>query len=910
MNSRPASSFRVTHTAAIGSVLVLAAFLLVAPSTSRITTAVNDLAQFAAAALASVACLRAARRSTAMRRSWILLAVGCFAWAVGQGIWTLYEVAFDREVPFPSPADVGFLLFPPLVLVALLPYVQTTATRLSRVRGVLEALIIAGGLFFISWAAVLSDILYGGIRNWAQAIAIAYPIGDLLILAVAMFAASRTQSRDRRGLALLSSGIAAIALSDSAFLYLTQTGRYAGSEWLDTGWVAGFLLIALAAAVRPTDRAHTIGRRTTTAILVAPFIPMTAAVALATAMTARGAALDSVLKYDAIAVICFVIAHQVAVAFENHTITATLEDRVASRTDELASAERHFRRLVEKSSDAIFVVDSSLRVREASAAIATVLGLSPGSASGRRIADLFPNRENDEMLTAIARAASGADRVLTVEWARFDDEGRRRYTQTTISNLLADDAIQGIVLNSRDVTEQKRLESELRHQAFHDPLTQLANRALFIDRAEHALVRSQRRAGSTAVLLIDLDEFKTVNDSLGHSAGDELLAIIAQRLRLNVRPGDTIARLGGDEFVILLEDVVGHDEVTNTVDRLLGVVQSPVMLDGRDHNVGASIGVAFCDDAAHTVEELLRNADTAMYVAKSNGKGRAVVFATEMYDKAVDRLNLQSELRLAIDRNALVLHFQPSIDLESGCIEGFEALVRWHHPIRGLLGPGVFIPLAEETGLIVPIGRWVLQHACRSAADWIASQPGAPPFVMAVNVSARQLEYGGLTEDVARALADSGLPPERLVLEITESTLVDDSDVIIARLHDLKALGVGIAIDDFGTGYASLSYLRKLPVDILKIDKTFVDDALGATEGAKFLRAILNLGQTLRLRTIAEGIEEDGQLETLRDAGCDVGQGYLFSKPLDGASAQDFLAVATVKRPLSPRSAHLPVAAV
>lgn len=435
----------------------------------------------------------------------------------------------------------------------------------------------------------------------------------------------------------------------------------------------------------------------------------------------------------------------------------------------------------------------------------------------------------------------------------------------------------GVVWDLHDTTSRQVLEHDLQHKAFHDHLTGLPNRALFRDRAGHALDRKARdgvTSQNVCVLFIDLDGFKHVNDSLGHEAGDELIVEVAFRLTSILRPGDTIARLGGDEFAVLLEDP--RPKLADLMaERMLSVIQQPVRLRGRDVQIGASIGLAEAGNKS-TVEEMLRNADTAMYAAKDRGKNRIERFNQMMFTEAMDRLELNGELRNAAESGHLHLMYQPIVKLETQRVVGVEALLRWHHPSRGIIPPTLFIPMAEESGTIVQIGRWVI----RTALSHAQSFPEETPLRINVNVSARQIEEPDFVDFVASELERSGLPPSRLVLEITESLILEDLNVAIARLDAIKELGVRIAIDDFGTGYSSLSHLKRLPVDQLKIDRSFISDGFDNEQGSSFVRAIIELGATLGLDTVAEGIEDLQQMEWLRTAGCHYGQGYLFSRPL------------------------------
>jgi diguanylate cyclase (GGDEF)-like protein len=424
---------------------------------------------------------------------------------------------------------------------------------------------------------------------------------------------------------------------------------------------------------------------------------------------------------------------------------------------------------------------------------------------------------------------------------------------------------------------RRELEEELRHQALHDPLTGLSNRALFKDRVERALARRKPFDKTIAVVFIDLDDFKTVNDSLGHAAGDELLVTVAQRINDCLRTDDTAARLGGDEFAVLLEDVSDLDDVAIPAQRILEAMALPVEVEDKMISVRASIGIALHQEGQGAAE-LLRNADSAMYGAKNSGKGQYKVFDESMHSAAVQRFELKNEMLAVIESGQLLLHYQPVMDLDTGRKEAMEALIRWEHPERGMLSPGEFIPLAEETGAIVPMGKWVLNTACAQAVEWRRS-PEASDLRLSVNVSPRQLRDSAFVGDVMSALESSGLPAEALVLEITENVFLLNNEVVVERLNDLAARGIVIAIDDFGSGYSSLGYLSRLPIGILKIDRSFVNGIDRGPEEAAVAQAIIRLGQTLGLEIIAEGIETSDQLTELTMRGCVLGQGFLLGRP-------------------------------
>ena len=429
---------------------------------------------------------------------------------------------------------------------------------------------------------------------------------------------------------------------------------------------------------------------------------------------------------------------------------------------------------------------------------------------------------------------------------------------------------------------------DLEHQAFHDSLTGLANRALFHDRVEHALQRTLRTGTDIAVVYLDIDGFKSVNDSLGHEAGDHVLREVASRLVAAVRTGDTVARLGGDEFAILVEQSTHPlDEASTIADRVLQSLSAPVALESQRIVLSASIGIVI-GDAASTSSSMLRDADIAMYQGKAAGKARWTLYDPAMRAAAVERLELESDLYLALDDNQFRLVYQPIVELETERVVGFEALLRWHHPTRGVIVPDVFIPIAEDNGSIVAIGAWVLIEACRTGAMWHQRYPDLQ-LSMAVNLSGRQMASADIVEQVRGALRQSGLPPAALVLELTETVLVKDAVTAGQRLRELRDLGVKLAIDDFGTGYSSLSYLRQFPVDILKIDRSFVNTISDRDEIPAIVRGLLDLGKTLKLEIVAEGIELGVQRDSLRDEHCGFGQGFLFARPLSTIDAGELL---------------------
>jgi diguanylate cyclase (GGDEF)-like protein/PAS domain S-box-containing protein len=564
-------------------------------------------------------------------------------------------------------------------------------------------------------------------------------------------------------------------------------------------------------------------------------------------------------------------------AAELHTNLEQLE-AVALQANELAVLaqvrEERARALMDSVADGILTFDAAGTIVSGNPAAMQIFGCSAGEVVGTNLSQLVP------ALAARSEGAASLAEALLGESGEV--EGRRPSGEVfpmelTVSEMPAEDERLFIAV-VRDVTERKRVERELTRLAFHDPLTNLPNRALFMDRLQHALDRATRQGRPIAVMFLDLDNFKVVNDSLGHKAGDQLLVHVSQRLVGCLRSADTAARLGGDEFTVLLEDLTGPEDALVVADRIAGYLNSAFQLEGREVFVTASVGIALSTGRDDSAESLVRTADLAMYQAKTSGKACYAVFDPAMNDRAWQRLEVETDLRYALDRGELVLHYQPIVDLATGRIEEVEALIRWQHPTRGLVPPGEFIPIAEETGLIVPVGRWVLEQACAQLRAW-----GSHDLVVSVNLAARQFQDAQLLNDIARILAETGVEPRQLKLEITESAAMHDAAATEATLRQLKALGVGLAIDDFGTGYSALSYLKRFSVDTLKVDRSFVGGIGHNTDDTAIVSAIVALAHTMGLEVTAEGVETADQQEHLRNLGCNRGQGYYFARPRDRA---------------------------
>jgi diguanylate cyclase (GGDEF)-like protein/PAS domain S-box-containing protein len=568
-------------------------------------------------------------------------------------------------------------------------------------------------------------------------------------------------------------------------------------------------------------------------------------------------------------------------------------------------AETRLRALLRNASDAILICDDKLVVRyqaptadviQSSADITLVgdvLSKWIHPADRHALLAFWPQVLADPRVTKVLELRT---RIASSEW---------RACELILTNLMLDAEVGGVVATVRDITERKAFEQQLVDQAFYDSLTGLPNRALLHDRVAQALARLGRMGETIAVLFVDLDDFKRVNDSLGHHAGDSLLVCAAQRLRAAIRAADTVARLGGDEFVVLLEDLGGRatDEATEIAQRILEKFEHPFMISGNECVVSASVGVAIASTASPLdAASLLRDADVAMYRAKRGGKHRFAIFEASMNAGSLSRLRLEADLRHAIARDELRLHFQPIVHLSTQQIRGMEALMRWQHPIRGLLPPAEFIAIAEESGLIIELGRWALEEACRATALWIKQFPQHAPFSVSVNLSPRQFERTDLVATVRQALEYTGLSASCLKLEVTESVIMNDAEASILMLQRLKNLGIQIAIDDFGTGYSSLSYLKRLPLDVLKIDRSFIRGIGQHQEDVAIVQATIAMAKSLGLSVVAEGIETDEQATLLRQWSCESGQGFFFGRPMEMDRCTELLRNAPRALPVTGRT--------
>ena len=748
----------------------------------EVVVQVDDLVTLAAAAAATAAAVLKSRRvARPHRRAWVLLAAGFGSWAIGEAVWAAYELGPRGSVPFPSPADAGYLLAVPLVAAGLL-CLRRGGPATERLGALLDGVIVASSLVLVSWVTVLGPVFRHGTGSaFSQAISLAYPAGDIVIATLVVSALTRNRRLRGNPLVLLGAGLLAMAVSDSVYAGLTQAGTYRTGNPVDIGWVVAYVLIGLAALAPDAGAPEaTDSTEPSLAFAVLPHVVVGLAFGVILLAIVADRAEDSAFEACAAVLCALVIGRQVLTLVDNRRLHARLRDKVA----ELGARERELERL-----------------------------------------------------------------------------------------------------------------------AFRDPLTGLANRTAFLERVRGAVAARAAAPAPLSVLFLDLDDFKAVNDTLGHAAGDELLAEAASRLRPPVGGMALAARLGGDEFGILVE---GPDPgpPTALAERIHDAFRSPFVVAERQMVVRASIGIAHSETGQVPGPELLRQADIAMYAAKRRGKGSSQVFGPDLTDGATERVLLRSALASALSSDALELHYQPIVELVSGRVWGVEALSRWTDGERGAVPPAEFIPLSEETGLIHDLGRWVLKRACAEAVTWPGG-PGAP--VLSVNVSATQLQDAAIVGTVSDALAASGLPAERLMVEVSESLLIAQGEPFHTRLATLRELGVRVAIDNFGTGYSSLRHLPRFPVDVIKIDQSLIRGIDDGASGLAVLRAIVELADQLGLDTVAEGVEEIRQADALASVGCRSGQGYWYRRPVPAASLWPLPTGSVLRpKPVSVERATLP----
>ena len=829
--------------------------------------------------LVTAAAFRASRvgRSPATRRAWGVIALGFSAYAFGNLTWLYFGIT-GQAIPFPSIADIGFLAFFPFVLIGLglLPRERPEAV----LRSVLDMALVVVGAGVVVWWLVLGPVVAasGGQPGTTVLVAIAYPVGDLAVLFALLVALlARLTETPRTVLVLLAIGLMVNVGADLVYARLSLSADYTSGTWSELAYLVVWIAMGTAAAIQGTSSGRAAAGVKAASLRPITLLPYLAVVAVYIPLgvsSFAGDGSDRVLVAGAIVATLLVVGRQIYTARQNAMLmTQRASAREAAR----------FQTLIKNASDVILVTDPSGQISFATPSAEPLFERPLGMLERSSLTDLLAPSEAPMVRAMLAAATQrpGISGPQVFQVARAQE----CWVEMRVSNLLEDSLISGLVATIHDITERRAFERQLEAQALHDPLTGLANRVLFADRVEQAIVRAKRSKRRPALLYLDLDDFKRINDTLGHAAGDQVLVQVARRIKRTIRGEDTAARLGGDEFSVLIDQAATDAEAVVLADRLAAAFTPAFEAGGSTVSLTCTIGIHRPENGEVSAGDLLRNADIAMYVAKRDARGSYTVFKEAMYADTVDRVRIESDLRHALDRNELRLVYQPIVSIADGHLNGVEALLRWDHPERGLVMPNEFIPVSERSGEIRRIGRWVLEEACRTVRGWGGA--GGSSLIVNVNVSVVQLESGFVAE-VASILALSGLPASQLVIEITESVFREDRAEVVEILSELRRLGVRISIDDFGTGYSSLSRLRDLPVDELKIDRSFVMQ-LGGREDGSLVATILHLAQELSLGTVAEGVEEPAQMDRLKELGCILAQGHLIAWPSEPGVIEEML---------------------
>jgi diguanylate cyclase (GGDEF)-like protein/PAS domain S-box-containing protein len=823
---------------------------------------------------------RSRRLGPRARHSWMWMAASLFAFWLGDVVFTGLMIAYHGAAIGASLADVFHLMSYPVALRAIGSLRIERPGHDERAAFWLDGAMVslAGGM--VAWHLFVQPTLEHPRWDGEGFTALAYVVGDVALfsaLGIARLGRARAVGWPFLFLAL---GVSVRFAANALFWYdvlvrpnatSTVAGVWAGICY-NVAWVAFATSAHVRRRLGPETPEETPEGRPPRMSVVPTLAAGVGFLVLASAVV-RSMSLD-------LLVIVLVGVGLTAAVLARQVVATRAEARLAEQRVE-EQTEARFRSLVQNASDIVLVVGADGVIAYHSPSAERLLDRRD-SLDGQALLELVHPEDRAAVDDLVAHALASPGATPAAEWRQRWAGGDWHWVEGRAKSVPDDPNLGGLILTLRSVDERKVLEARLAQQAFHDPLTGLANRVLFTDRLEHALVRARRGRRPVTVLFVDLDNFKNVNDSFGHAAGDHVLIEASRRILACVRASDTAARLGGDEFAVLLEEGGGIDSASEIAGRVSSALRTAFTVAGRQLVLRASIGIAASDEAADSASDVLRNADVAMYRAKQGGKGRVVVFEASMQTAVRERLELEADVRGALARGEMALAFQPIVALGSRRIVGAEALLRWDHRTRGRLRPADFFPAAETAGVMAEFGIWAVEEACRHARDWpVVDETWGLPL-LCVNVAPSLLATSDFPDAVARVVTGARLPPGRLVLELTEAAAVEDAARTFSAMRHLRSLGVRLAIDDFGTGYSALSYLMDMPIDILKLDKLFVD-GLGADRSRHLLtRGILDLARALNKLVIAEGIEREEQAARLDEYGCTLGQGYLFSRPVDG----------------------------
>jgi diguanylate cyclase (GGDEF)-like protein len=862
-----------------------------------------------------LAAICSARTSYRLAAPWGILAVAALFSCAGDVIWAIYELGAGF-VPYPSIADLFYLAAYPLYLCGVLLLPTERFTRSEWIRTSLDMVIVMVAASCASWYYLIGPTA-AAVREESllvQLVSLAAPVAGLVLLWAMLVLLYRQRTVAKSGpLLLLSLAFGVDIVGEIIYSHQALIGLYNSAGLLDMSWILMGLLLAIAGvwqATQPQPAARQTRKREGAKEQLdawLAYLPYLLVILLYGMLESNQLAerLDDLtwLSWGVGLLISLVLVRQAITLHENHQQAATVRQAnqaLAAEIEERKRGMAALRRSEARQTALLSAIpDLVFRVNRAG----LILDCTGPSSGSTMIADQWIGTDirghtilgqNTAELLALIEQALTNEKMQTQEFAIETPKGMGSFEARIVGS--GPDEVVAIV---RDVTERKQAEERMAHDAVHDALTGLPNRVLYMERLRHAIEFARRHEEyHFSVLYLDVDRFKVINDSLGHPTGDQLLIALAQRLRMCVRTGDTVARLGGDEFVILLEDMDDENAGVTTAQCIHSALEQPFHLNGHQYYATVSIGILTNAERYDQPEDVLRDADIALYQAKLNGKARFALYDNHMGEQAQNRLALENDLRFVLERNELELHYQPILTLQSDRIVGFEALLRWRHPHRGLVAPNEFIPIAEETGLIIPIGQWVLTEACRQLRQWQIDFPQMPPLTMSVNISAVQFTAPDFVDQIKQMLQTVGLDPTSLRLELTESVWLNSTTEPIALFRQLSDMGIQLHIDDFGTGYSSLAYLHYFPIRMLKIDRAFLDKMDQEGGSKDLVRTVIAMAHDLGMEAVAEGIETVEQLENLKQFGCDYGQGYLLSRPSNRMGIEALLRSLTTPLPL------------
>ncbi len=815
------------------------------------------------------------------RPFWLLLWIGCINYGIAELVWLIYETLYNVDVPFPGYPDLFYVLQVLFYMLAFFYKLKREKDGLPMVRLVLDIAIVMTVLTTLSWHFLMRFMLViTGITHIEPHVllSVGYAVGDLALLGgAASLYLSNIRTLSNRVVLSLCLGLLAQIIGDTTFLYMTTLHTYSSGSWADPLFILGLLLVGFAGILHTADLEQPVHKKKAGSSkpdiprldmpqFILPYLGI-AALFVFMILNADG---RYVLMIGTGLAIVLVMIRQVMIILENHRLARKLYDKKI----ELESSENRYRSIVDFHPDAIVAIGLDGRIESANPQALRMHGVSEEEMIGKHTMTYFHDAQTDVIMERIELVLQGEPQIY--ETAIRNHKGDIFQVRMTNVPIIVQGEVVGIYGIAKDITENKRHEEQIHYLAYHDPLTGLMNRASF----EHALGDTVQIARTNeelfSILFIDLDRFKNINDTLGHDVGDQLLRSVAQRLQGCVRDNDMVARLGGDEFTLLIRHMKDTREASVIAQRILDGMNQPHYIQGYEIIATPSIGIALYAGEDESPITLMKKADIAMYQVKKNGKGHYRFYndKDQLYSK---KLMLEKELSQALYRNELMLHYQPQIDALHGRVIGVEALIRWEHSTLGMIMPGEFIPIAEETGLMLSIGEWVLREACQQAKQW---QDEGHMIKIGINLSAQQFEQESFVSTVARILKQTGVDPTYIDLEITESIAMTHISDVISKLKALKELGVSISIDDFGTGYSSLAYLENFPVDKLKIAREFTSRIGSSQANHMIISSIINLARSLNMNVIAEGVENHEQASLLQQIRCHEMQGYLFSKPV------------------------------